>query len=113
MSEAGVTLVPESRTADGFEQHFGVNYLGHFLLTWLLLDTLKDCGKCAFFPRVVSAPSSAHHIGEIRLNEGNIWYVHAYASALTGVSDSLRFAGISRAIFHVAASAAAALPVCF
>lgn len=88
--EAGVMLVPEGRTEDGFEQHFGVNYLGHFLLTWLLLDILKDCGKCGFFSRVVNVSSSAHRIGEIGLNHLNIWYVHTYTSAFASLSDSLR-----------------------
>lgn len=71
--QAGVMLIPEGRTEDGFEQHFGVNYLGHFLLTWLLLDTLKDSGKCGYFSRVVNVSSSAHRIGEIRLNDLNSW----------------------------------------
>ncbi|XP_070771345.1 polyprenol dehydrogenase [Enoplosus armatus] len=71
VNNAGVMLVPESRTEDGFEQHFGVNYLGHFLLTWLLLDTLKDSGKCGYFSRVVNVSSSAHRIGEVRLNDLN------------------------------------------
>ncbi|XP_070694187.1 polyprenol dehydrogenase isoform X1 [Pempheris klunzingeri] len=71
VNNAGVMLVPEGRTEDGYEQHFGVNYLGHFLLTWLLLDTLKDSGKCGHFSRVVSVSSSAHRIGEIRLNDLN------------------------------------------
>uniref|UniRef100_A0A3Q3W6U2 Dehydrogenase/reductase (SDR family) X-linked n=1 Tax=Mola mola TaxID=94237 RepID=A0A3Q3W6U2_MOLML len=62
VNNAGVMLVPEGRTEDGFEQHFGVNYLGHFLLTWLLLDTLKDSGKCGLFSRVVHVSSSAHRI---------------------------------------------------
>ncbi|XP_078030543.1 polyprenol dehydrogenase isoform X2 [Epinephelus lanceolatus] len=70
-AKAGVMLVPEGRTEDGFEQHFGINYLGHFLLTWLLLDTLKDSGKCGHFSRVVNVSSSAHCIGEIRLNDLN------------------------------------------
>ncbi|XP_042351197.1 dehydrogenase/reductase SDR family member on chromosome X isoform X2 [Plectropomus leopardus] len=71
VNNAGVMLVPEGRTEDGFEQHFGVNYLGHFLLTWLLLDTLKDSGKCGYFSRVVNVSSSAHSICEIRLNDLN------------------------------------------
>nr|XP_046260925.1 dehydrogenase/reductase SDR family member on chromosome X-like [Scatophagus argus] len=71
VNNAGVMLVPEGRTEDGFEQHFGVNYLGHFLLTWLLLNTLKDSGKCGSFSRVVTVSSSAHRIGEIRLCDLN------------------------------------------
>ncbi|CAG09237.1 unnamed protein product, partial [Tetraodon nigroviridis] len=81
VSEAGVMLVPEGHTVDAFEQHFGVNYMGHFLLTWLLLDTLKDCGKFGFFSGVVSVPSSAHHIEEIRLNDQNFCqYYSAHAA---------------------------------
>ncbi|XP_034740577.1 dehydrogenase/reductase SDR family member on chromosome X-like isoform X1 [Etheostoma cragini] len=71
VNNAGVMLIPEGRTEDGFEQHFGVNYLGHFLLTWLFLDTLKVSGKCGNFSRVVNVSSSAHRIGEIRLNDLN------------------------------------------
>uniref|UniRef100_A0A3Q4GAT7 Dehydrogenase/reductase SDR family member on chromosome X-like n=1 Tax=Neolamprologus brichardi TaxID=32507 RepID=A0A3Q4GAT7_NEOBR len=71
VNNAGVMLVPEGRTEDGFEQHFGVNYLGHFLLTWLLLDTLKDSGKSGHVSRVVNVSSSAHCIGQIRLNDLN------------------------------------------
>ncbi|XP_040057589.1 polyprenol dehydrogenase isoform X1 [Gasterosteus aculeatus] len=71
INNAGVMLVPEGRTEDGFEQHIGVNYLGHFLLTWLLLDTLKDSGKCGYFSRVVSVSSSAHRVGKIGLNDLN------------------------------------------
>ncbi|KAM7407629.1 hypothetical protein PAMA_003385 [Pampus argenteus] len=71
VNNAGVMLVPEGRTEDGFEQHFSVNYLGHFLLTWLLLDTLKNSGKSGDFSRVVNVSSSAHRIGEIRLNDLN------------------------------------------
>ena len=45
-------------TADGFELHFGVNHLGHFALTALLLERLKASGPGA---RVVTLSSDAHY----------------------------------------------------
>ena len=41
INNAGLLLVKKSYTEDGFEMHMGVNHLGHFLLTNLLLDLLK------------------------------------------------------------------------
>jgi retinol dehydrogenase 12 len=45
-------------TADGFELHFGVNHLGHFALTQLLLPRLAGSGPGA---RVVNVSSDAHY----------------------------------------------------
>ncbi|XP_077474072.1 polyprenol dehydrogenase-like isoform X2 [Stigmatopora argus] len=64
----GVMLLPESSTENGFELHFGVNYLGHFLLTWLLLDTLKFTSKSGNFSRLVNVSSSAHRNGQVQWN---------------------------------------------
>ncbi|MCP2280337.1 NAD(P)-dependent dehydrogenase, short-chain alcohol dehydrogenase family [Nocardia amikacinitolerans] len=52
VNNAGLMNIPFSRTADGFETQFGVNHLGHFALTGLLLDRIRD--------RVVTLASIAH-----------------------------------------------------
>ncbi|XP_078401210.1 polyprenol dehydrogenase isoform X2 [Cetorhinus maximus] len=67
--KAAVMLVPQRNTADGFEEHFGVNYLGHFMLTHLLLDTLKQSGSHDLNSRIVTVSSATHYIGELNLND--------------------------------------------
>ncbi|MBF6427102.1 SDR family NAD(P)-dependent oxidoreductase [Nocardia cyriacigeorgica] len=52
INNAGLMNVPFTRTKDGFETQFGVNHLGHFALTGLVLDRIRD--------RVVSLASIAH-----------------------------------------------------
>jgi NAD(P)-dependent dehydrogenase (short-subunit alcohol dehydrogenase family) len=56
INNAGVAGV-RGATAQGFELGFGVNHLGHFLLTRLLLDGLGDRAP----GRVVNLASKAHH----------------------------------------------------
>ncbi|XP_071993997.1 E3 SUMO-protein ligase ZBED1 isoform X3 [Engystomops pustulosus] len=69
VNNAGVMLVPEGRTEDGFEEHFGTNYLGHFLLTNLLLDTLRKSGTNYLNARVVTVSSATHFRGQVNFDD--------------------------------------------
>ncbi|ELU06042.1 hypothetical protein CAPTEDRAFT_188568 [Capitella teleta] len=57
INNAGTMMNPLSATEDGFEMQVGVNHLGHFLLTVLLVEPLK-----AAAPSRVVAVSSLGHI---------------------------------------------------
>ncbi|XP_026578904.1 dehydrogenase/reductase SDR family member 13-like, partial [Pseudonaja textilis] len=59
INNAGVFTT--GQTADGFDQAFQVNHLGHFLLTHLLLDRLKRCAPS----RIVILSSNLHIFGKI------------------------------------------------
>ena len=50
-------LVTRGTTTEGFELIFGVNHLGHYLLTRLLLDHLKQTRGA----RIVNVASAAHY----------------------------------------------------
>uniref|UniRef100_A0A8C6EDH3 Polyprenol dehydrogenase n=1 Tax=Moschus moschiferus TaxID=68415 RepID=A0A8C6EDH3_MOSMO len=69
VNNAGVMMVPQRTTDDGFEEHFGINYLGHFLLTNLLLDKLRESGAPGRGARVVTVSSATHYVGELNLDD--------------------------------------------
>jgi NAD(P)-dependent dehydrogenase (short-subunit alcohol dehydrogenase family) len=67
INNAGIMVPPRELTVDGFESQFGVNHLGHFALTGLLLPKLKDQPAA----RIVSVSSHAHRAGRIHFDDLN------------------------------------------
>jgi NAD(P)-dependent dehydrogenase (short-subunit alcohol dehydrogenase family) len=72
VNNAGVMMPPYGRTADGFELQFGINHLGHFALTGLLLERLTGVRGA----RVVTISSNSHRDG--RINFGDLQSEHGY-----------------------------------
>ncbi|XP_035209302.1 retinol dehydrogenase 14-like [Stegodyphus dumicola] len=61
INNAGIFQCPFMKTNDGYEMQFGVNHLGHFLLTKLLLEKLKESAPS----RIVVVSSALYKRGEI------------------------------------------------
>ncbi len=60
VNNAGIMMVAEGRTVDGFERQIGTNHLGHFALTNLLLPHVQD--------RVVTVASGLHNGPQVDLD---------------------------------------------
>jgi NAD(P)-dependent dehydrogenase (short-subunit alcohol dehydrogenase family) len=69
INNAGVMAVPKRRTIDGFESQIGINHLGHFALTGLLIPRIRG--------RVVTMSSGLHVLGSIDLQDLN-WEERRY-----------------------------------
>uniref|UniRef100_W5L1Z9 Dehydrogenase/reductase (SDR family) member 13 like 1 n=1 Tax=Astyanax mexicanus TaxID=7994 RepID=W5L1Z9_ASTMX len=82
-------LATAGRTEDGLGMVFGVNHIGPFLLTNLLLDRLKECAPS----RVVNVSSIGHSLGTIDFNcinthkrlLCNVLFTHELAKRLKGM----------------------------
>jgi NAD(P)-dependent dehydrogenase (short-subunit alcohol dehydrogenase family) len=72
VNNAGIAVWNLAKSVDGIEITFATNYLGHFLLTNLLLDTLKDSAPA----RIINLSSIAHTLtnridyGHLKMIEG-------------------------------------------
>lgn len=67
INNAGVMMPPYGKTAQGFEQQFGINHLGHFALTGLLLNLLTTTSGA----RIVTVSSGSHNFGIINFDDLN------------------------------------------
>ena len=78
---AGVVMPPSlTRTGDGFETQFGVNHLGHFALTNLLLEHVTG--------RVVAVSANAHRFGKIDFDDLN-WERRPYRASAAYAQSKL------------------------
>jgi NAD(P)-dependent dehydrogenase (short-subunit alcohol dehydrogenase family) len=72
VNNAGVALFsgqPRSESQDGYELHFAVNYLSHFLLTLMLLALLRDSAP-ARIVNVSSLGQAPVDFDDVMLNRG-------------------------------------------
>ena len=65
INNAGVMACPEGRNAEGWEQQFATNHVGHFLLTALLAPALK-AGAPA---RIVNVSSGGHRFSDVNYDD--------------------------------------------
>ena len=66
VNNAGFISLDRQITTDGFERQFGVNHIGHFLLTMKLVDIIPKGG------RIVNVASGAHKVGKIHFEDINL-----------------------------------------
>ena len=90
VNNAGISGGPRRETADGFEAHFGVNYLGHFALTALLLPALLARPGA----RVVTMSSGL--AAQARINFDDLNSQHAYR--MTSAYGQSKLAGLVFAV---------------
>ncbi|AEE46532.1 oxidoreductase [Cellulomonas fimi] len=108
VNNAGVMATPFRTTEDGFELQLGVNHLGHWALTALLVPALLRAPAA----RVVSVTSTAHHGGAVLDPDDLLWADHYdpwrayYRSKLANFHFAL---GLQRAFAAAGAPAASLL----
>lgn len=66
VNNAGFISLDRQETKEGLERQFGINHVGHFLLTTELIDIMPSGG------RVVNVASGAHKTGKIHFDDINL-----------------------------------------
>jgi NAD(P)-dependent dehydrogenase (short-subunit alcohol dehydrogenase family) len=88
VNNAGIMMVPYRTTADGFESQIGTNHLGHFALTGLLLDILKQTKGS----RIVNVSSMGHRSGVMDFD--NFLYEDGASYTKTGAYGRSKLANL-------------------
>lgn len=66
MNNAGFISLDRQETKEGIERQFGINHIGHFLLTTELLDLMGEGA------RIENVASGAHKVGKIHFDDVNL-----------------------------------------
>lgn len=66
VNNAGFISLDRQETKEGLERQFGINHIGHFLLTTELLDLMGEGS------RIVNVASGAHKVGKIHFDDINL-----------------------------------------
>lgn len=66
VNNAGFISLDRQETKEGLERQFGINHVGHFLLTTELLDLMGEGS------RIVNVASGAHKTGKIHFDDINL-----------------------------------------
>lgn len=85
INNAGTILHERHETADGFEMTFGVNHIGHFLLTRLLLERLKRSAPA----RIINLTSTLHWIAMSGLDFDDLQAERSYDGLLAYARSKL------------------------
>lgn len=71
INNAGIMFAPYKESPDGYESQFATNYLGHFLLTHLLMPLLKRGGTAEEHARIVNVSSCVYTYGKYNFQDIN------------------------------------------
>lgn len=82
INNAAIMACPFAKTADGIESQFGTNYMGHFLLTNLIMERLI-AGQGA---RIVNVSSSGHRMSDVQLDDWNFEVCRPCYHVIAGVA---------------------------
>jgi len=110
VNNAGGMWSKRSTTVQGFEQHFGVNHLGHFYLTNLLLPRLKSSAPA----RVINLSSVGHNWSVFGMRwtdmQFNRFYYSMGAYSQSKLANILFTRGLARRLDPAVVTANAAHP---
>jgi retinol dehydrogenase 12 len=84
VNNAGIMIPMERRTDDGFEAHFGINHLAHFLFTNLIVDSLKKAEGA----RVVVLSSAAQSFASMKADLKDLNWEERKHSGMRSYGDS-------------------------